>query len=168
VAGPSRLAFTFASGDKVPLKTGTVVDLIDWTTWQLSVSPSVLSGSGVKTPEAPTSYQCAVEAPLDLILSPVGYTPASTTKSFFTNRTLPFVSPHLVTECWTTSLAGTYLAPILSPEQRSPKKAILGVTTPMTPLVGAVTSKDYSTAANPTSLTPEGQIVYDYLPPPPP
>lgn len=166
VAGPSRLAFTFTTGDKVPLKTGTVEDLISWTSWQLSVSPSVLSGSGVKSPESPASYQCAIEAPLDLIMSPVGYPTGSSTTSFFTNRTLPFVSPKLVSECWTTSLAATYRESIITGPERertSPHKAILGPPMSMTPLVAAVAAKDYTGS----SLTPEGLTIYDYLPPPP-
>jgi hypothetical protein len=166
VAGPSRLAFTFATGDKVPLPTGDAADLLNWTSWQLSVSPSVLSGSGVDVPEAPTSWQCAVEAPLDLVLSPVAYSASSQYNAYFTNRTLPVISPSLVVECWTTALATTYYEPIIvveSPTSAHPRIREPGLARSVTPSVGAVWSDDYDA----TSLTPEGQIVYSYLEVPP-
>jgi hypothetical protein len=166
VAAPSRLAFTFATGDKVPLPTGDAVDLLNWTAWQLSVSPSMLAGSGVVDPESPTSWQCAIEAPLDLTLSPVAYPSGAANNSYFTNRTSPLVSPNLVVDCWTTSLAATYREPIIVVNETKwtrPRIEKFGLPESVTPVIGAVMSDDY----NSTSLTPEGQIVYNYLPPPP-
>ena len=71
VSGPTQLAFTFTTGDSIPLPTMMVADLLDWTGWDLNVPPTAQAGSGIATPVQPTAIQTAIECPLALILAPV-------------------------------------------------------------------------------------------------
>lgn len=170
VSGPSQLAFTFTTGDKIPLPTMTVADLIDWSGWELNVPPTAIAGTGAQSPTEPTAIQTAIECPLALFLAPVvhGRTAAhdfaagriplpSFTTTQFENRTEPFVSSGHVTECWTTSLTGT----------RTIFTARGSVTSPIVPSVAAVWASDYSTDPNnlAPNATPQLNIQYSFFEP---
>jgi hypothetical protein len=160
VAGPSRLAFTFTTGDRIPLPTMKVADLIDWSGWNLNVPATASTGSGFDSAIKPTPIQTAIESPLALYLAPVVDGEPEIIFDHFTtqfeNRTEPFVSSEQITECWTTSLTGT--------------ETTIGLggrtTATIVPSVAAVWADDY--LAGSASATPEQFIQYDeYIPPPP-
>lgn len=160
VAGPSRLAFTFTTGDKIPLPTMTVADLLDWSGWDLNVPPTAQAGSGYESAIEPTAIQSAIECPLALFLAPVVDDESRIIVERFTtqfeNRTVPFVSSQQVTECWTTSLTSTETDFIIG---RPSSAAIV-------PSVAAVWATDYLSGS--ADATPEAFIQYDeYLAPPP-
>jgi hypothetical protein len=157
VSGPSRLAFTFATGDKIPLPTMTVADLIDWSGWELHVPSAAVTGTGVSSPTAPSAIETAIECPLALILAPVvdGGTavlrsspvPSPVRNSFstrFENPTEPFTSSANVTECWATSLSATRT-------QGTATSAIV-------PSVAAVWANDYPKSS--ADATPQLNIYY--------
>jgi len=162
VSGPTRLAFTFTTGDSIPLPTMTVEDLLDWSGWDLNVPVTAQAGSGAPLPVEPTTIQTAIECPLALYLAPVVDPavdgPDVTNKSingfstYFANRTAPFVSSEQVTECWTTSLT-SYVTGVH-----------LGGDPQLVPTVAAVWADDYLTG----NATPQEFIVYgEYEAPPP-
>ncbi len=159
VAGPSRLAFTFTTGDTIPLPTMTVADLLDWSGWNLNVPPTAEFGSGYESAIEPTDIQTSIECPLALILAPVVDDESRIIIDRFTtqfeNRTVPFVSAQQVTECWTTGLTSTETDFIIG---HGPVAVV--------PSVAAVWATDYLTGS--ADATPEEFIQYDeYLPPPP-
>ena len=144
-----RLAFTFTTGDRIPLPTMTVADLIDWSGWQLNVPSTAVTGTGAQSPTEPSTIQTAIECPLALFLAPVVDGRTTLPGSFagqiivhssfatqFENRTEPFVSSGKVTECWATSLSGNRT--ILSPRGT--------VTSAIVPSVAVVWASDYSPA----------------------
>jgi hypothetical protein len=110
VAGPSRLAFTFAHGDRIPLPTMTASDLLDWSDWTLNVQPTAVAGTDATTIREPLPIETAVECPYALYLAPVVppppvkgrlpafYTAFDARQDAFTHRG--------VTECWTATLTG--------------------------------------------------------------
>ena len=153
VSGPSRLAFTFNHGDKIPLPHGDLADLLNWTGWRLNVPPTALTGTGLANPVKPKIYETAIECPLDMFLTPVVDGSTSAIKGYFstkfTNRTAPFASPHQVVECWTTSLSSIYS--IIT------SKGLY--TQVLTPSVAAVWANDYP--SNSANATDEEYIVYD-------
>jgi len=163
VSGPTRLAFTFTTGDQIPLPTMTVADLLDWSGWDLNVQAQAQAGSGIAVPAQPTAIQTAIECPVALFLTPVvdpevlgpSRTVNKSINGFstqFENRTEPFASSQQVTECWTTSLA-SYETGIH-----------LGGNAQLVPDIAAVWATDYLTG----SATPQTFIYYgEYLAPPP-
>jgi hypothetical protein len=105
VAGPSRIAFNFEPGDRIPLPTMTVADLLDWSNWNINVQPQAVVGSGSTTVGPPGQFDTAVEAPLSVYLAPVTSS-AGPAFAQFNNRTEPlFVNE--VSDCWTTTLGGS-------------------------------------------------------------
>jgi hypothetical protein len=162
VAGPSRLAFTFTTGDTIPLPTMTVEDLLDWAGWHLNVPVTAQSGSGIAVPVQPTGLQTAIECPLALFLSPVvdpavdgpriKHKSITGFSTYFENRTTPFTSSRQVTECWTTSLT-SYETGI-----------VVGGDAQLVPTVAAVWAEDYESG----NSTPQQYIVYEEYEPPPP
>lgn len=166
VSGPSRLAFTFNAGDKIPLPTMTVTDLIDWSGWELYVPPGAVTGTGVSSPTEPSAIQTAIECPLALILAPVvdgraivlRSSPSPTTaRSFFSakfeNPTAPFTSSGNVTECWGTTLSAT------STTIGSQGTA----TSSIVPSVAAVWANDYPAAT--ADATPQLNLYYAFYEP---
>ncbi len=160
VAGPSRIAYTFKQGDEIPLPTNTFQDLLNWSGWTFNVVETALSGSGITLPIKPNYFQTAIECPLALILSPVAYQNSefilSKTYSEFNNRTTPFPSPRLVTECWTTTLT-SYEFNVIGPH--------LG-TSSFTPEVAVIWANDMYEGV--PGVTSEEYIDYDRYEPPPP
>ncbi len=160
VAGPSRLAFTFTTGDRIPLPTMTVADLLDWSGWDLNVPPTAQEGSGYESAIEPTAIESAIECPLALFLAPVVDDQSEIILERFTtqfeNRTAPFVSSQQVAECWTTNLTSTETGLFIG-----------GRTSfPIVPSVAAVWATDYLSGS--ADFTPEAYIQYDeYIPPPP-
>lgn len=160
VAGPSRLAFTFTTGDTIPLPTMSVADLIDWSGWHLNVQSTASQGSGDVFPVKPTSIQTAIESTLALYLAPVVDGESEIILNRFTtqfeNRAAPFVSSQQVTECWTSTLASTEI-----------EFDIGGPTSfAIVPSVAAVWADDYP--AGSANATPQQFIQYDeYIAPPP-
>ncbi len=169
VSGPSRLAFTFTTDDRIPLPTMTVADLIDWSNWELNVPPAAVTGTGA-SPAEPSMIQTAIECPLALFLAPVVEgkttlpgtfaTPILLHSSFstqFENRTEPFVSSGKVTECWATSLSG----------KRTTLTTHLGtVTSAIVPSVAVVWASDYGPPDTTPDATPETNIDYSFYQPP--
>jgi hypothetical protein len=171
-SGPSRLAFTFTTGDRIPLPTMTVADLIDWSGWQLKVPPAAVTEAGVVSPTEPSAIQTAIECPLALFLAPVVDGQTTVPGSFaiqiggqsffatrFENRTEPFVSSGNVTECWATSLSGyrTTIGPHGT------------VTSAIVPSVAVVWTSDYTPpgSADAPDATPETNIDYSFYQAPP-
>jgi len=169
VSGPSRLAFTFTTGDSIPLPTMTVADLIDWSKWQLNVPSAAVTGTGIVSPTEPSAIQTAIECPLALFLAPVVAGQTTVRGSFamqigvhsffatrFENRTEPFVSSGNVTECWATSLSGYRTT--ISPQGT--------VTSAIVPSVAAVWASDYDSPPG-SSATPQQNILYTFYQAPP-
>ncbi len=159
VAGPSRLCFTFNTGDSIPLPTGKVDDLLNWSGWNLSVVNNANVGHGSSGIFKPAVYETSIECPLALILSPVVDGTGSLLKGLFTtefvNRTAPFPSANNVIECWGTTLTST----------REQKETVGYSFTPIEPAVAAVWSTDFS--SNLPSATGETNIDYTiYVAPP--
>jgi hypothetical protein len=154
VSGPTRLAFTFTTGDRIPLPTMTVADLMDWSGWDLNVPAGAEAGSGDEsTPtSSPTSIQTSIECPLALILAPVvDDEPRITLDQFstqFENRTQPFTSSSEVTECWQTSLTSTQT--IITKTGRT--------TSRINPEIAVVWATDYGTTG--LGNTPWTNILY--------
>jgi hypothetical protein len=158
VSGPSRLAFTFTTGDKIPLPTMTVADLLDWSGWDLNVQSTAQEGTGFESAFEPTGIQTAIECPLALFLAPVVDDESKIILDRFTtqfeNRTAPFVSSRQVTECWTTSLTSTETEFFLGGRSSGE----------IDPAVAVVWATDYLSG----NATPQAFIQYDeYLAPPP-
>ncbi len=156
VSGPTTLAFTFTTGDSIPLPTMTPADLLEWSGWDLYVPQTAITGSGLGNPIPPLTYQGApfqtvIECPIDLLLSPVVDGQSIKLSSFstqFVSKSLPFTSQAQVTECWTTSLTSTETIYIDGAKQFV-----------IPPAVAAVWANDYlDTAAE--SDTPENYIAY--------
>jgi hypothetical protein len=160
MAGPSRLCFTMKTGDTIPLPTGNVSDLLDWSGWNLSVPRGATSGSGIQNPLVPAVYETAIEAPILLYLSPVVYPGTNITKGIvstkFVSRNKPFTQPKTnVTELWTANLVSTYSVLTGKGLQVSS----------LTPSIAAPWCIDYNTAS--PGQTPESYIIYDmYVAPP--
>jgi hypothetical protein len=134
VAGSSQLAFSFTSGQSIPLPTMTPADLLDWSQWTLSV-PVVaqvidypINPSGGQTyplPTAPGPLDTFIEFPFALYLAPTVYVSSATIFQEFsttwTNRITPLQSGR-VTDLSYTSLvrqdflehAGATVSPQLS------------------------------------------------------
>lgn len=153
LSGPTLLAFTFLTGDTIPLPTMTVADLQEWSGWDVFVPQTAITGTGLTSPVEPLAFQTQIECPIDLLLAPVvqGTTKRSlghiTTQ--FENRTEPLTSSQQVTECWTTNLVNTETIIDLNGVQHYA----------VTPSVAAVWSNDYFDKT-PDSLTGENYIAY--------
>jgi hypothetical protein len=166
VAGPSRLAFTFTTGDAIPLPTMTAADLLDWSGWTLSVAPTALTGTVYEAAVEPRSFQTSIEAPLALFLSPVVDGQDLFYYNFttqFENRYEPFTSPRKVTECWTTELTSTVTTRIIILDAN-----FVGGTSVGVPQVAAVWASDYSTdyvIDSADNATPQQYIQYSQSPP---
>jgi|GEM_PF-2026877 len=159
VAGPSRLCFTFNTGDSIPLPTGKVDDLLQWSGWNLSVVNNAIVGKGTAGVIQPAVYQTAIESPLALIMSPVVDGALPSAKAFFTtqfiNRTEPFPSKNGVIECWSTSLTSSSAV----------RQTVGYAYTPKEPQVSPVWANDYN--AGVPDETDETNIVYaKYVEPP--
>jgi hypothetical protein len=152
-AGPSRLCYTMATGTTIPLKTGAVADLLDWTGWTLSTARGATIGSAAQSPAPPAVYETSIEVPLALMLSPVRYPNTVTTKGIvytrFAGRAQPFTSPAKVTELWTANLLATY--EILTAQGL--------LVSQLKPAIAAVWCTDYFDAT--ADATPETNIQYD-------
>jgi len=166
-SGPSRLAFSFGAGARIPLPTMTVADLLDWSGWSLSVQPTAIAGDTGTSPRAPYAYETAVECPLDLILAPVVYPVvrfggiiAEETTTEFVSGAQPVTSSRRVTECWSTSLTGStrsFVRPIEGPSTGS---------LPYEPSVAVVWASDYGPGCI-ADATPATHIDYGpYIAPP--
>jgi hypothetical protein len=153
MAGPSRLAFAFKTGDTVPMPTGDVADLLDWSGWNLSVVPGAQQGLNFQAPSAPQAYHTAIECPLALLISPVIDATGTLLKGRFQTsfhaNTKKVASPKGVTECWTTQL-GAVRSLLTTKGVQSTK---------ITPPMSAVWAKDYANGA--TDATGEHYIQYD-------
>jgi len=151
VSGPSRLAFTFNHGDKIPLPTSTAADILNWSGWRLNVTRAALTGTNAANAVAPQSFETAIECPLAMILSPVvdgnGSILLGNFTTQFENRTKPFTGENNVTECWTTTLESTY------------SRIGLGgvISESIKPAMSGVWATDYLGSVN---ATDETQIVY--------
>jgi hypothetical protein len=162
VSGPSVLAFTFTTGDSIPLPTMTPTDLIDWSGWDLFVPDTAVTGFGPGGPippltyydtttDLPVTFQTAIECPIDLILAPVVDGQSLRLGGFstqFVSKSEPFTSQAQVTECWTTSLTSVETAYI---------NGIQHYVIP--PAVAAVWANDYDEPLS-DSLTGENYIAY--------
>lgn len=140
LAGPTRLAFRFDKGGRIPLPTMTSADLLDWAGWTLNVQPTAQSGSRSQQIRQPEPFETAIEVPLALFLAPVTYSKGPDF-SRFAARTEP-LTYKAVTDCWTTTLVGRG-----------------------TPLVSAVWASDYGESG--LGATPQTNIVYGFYEAPP-
>jgi len=164
VSGPTMLAFTFATGDTIPLPTMTPADLLDWSGWDLYVPQTAVTGSGLGNPIPPLTYQGApfqtvIECPIDLLLSPVVDGQLTNLSSFstqFENRSVPFTSQAEVTECWTTSL--TSVETIFF-------NGVRHYVIP--PAIAAVWANDYLDPSDETDTGENYIVYYPYEAPPP-
>jgi hypothetical protein len=154
LSGPTRLAFTFTTGDAIPLPTMTVADLMDWSGWDLNVPVSAQAGSGYPVASQPTDIQTAIECPLALILAPVvddeDRIILDRFSTQFTNRTVPFTSADQVTEVWQTNLSSTQSYVI---DDRI-------TTSSIDPALAVVWATDFGAT---TSATPWEYINYSYF-----
>ncbi len=157
LANPSILCYTLPQGFTIPLKTGNVTDLLDWTGWTLSVDPTADVTTGRSTPTKPAIYQTQIELPLFLILSPVIQSNPSLIKGYFTtlfeSRSQPFTSHKAVTEVWSTKLVSNRVS-------RGAHGGV--VSTPITPYISPVWSRDYIplNGVAPNNLSSEDHIRY--------
>lgn len=147
MSGPSRLSFSVPEGHKIPLRTMTAADLLDWTDWTLNVAPGAKTGVGTGIPfpiEPKDSYttgppETSVECPYALFLSPVVDVESDTTRrqTQFFSRSEPLTTAN-VTDCWSALL------------------------TAKLPQVAAVWSRDYDGPPVEVApeLTPEQYIKY--------
>jgi hypothetical protein len=163
VSGPSRLCFSLAPGQAIPLPTMTVADLLDWSGWNLLV-PAVAQVHGPNlvldrpgppppAPTPPTELETAIEFPYALFLAPTVYASGDPEFGFstgFTSRATPLVSPAGVVDLWSASLTGS--------ANQNPLEAPRSYV----PAVSAVWARDYdaTSAAAVPSATPEQNINY--------
>jgi hypothetical protein len=149
LSGPSRLCFTLAGGQGIPLPTMTVADLLDWTGWSMTV-PAAAQFTGLDhghPPVPPGMHETSIEFPYGLFLAPVVDAPSlpPSVTTAFVSPTQPLVSSQGVVDLWSTTLTSVVVATGES----------------ITPNAAAVWAVDYQAAGTTVAdYTPETNINY--------